>query len=298
MSIQFQDNFASYTPGQDPFGNWSDLGFFQGEIVTFSNFFGRTGQGYHMGLDGPIAFGILTAAAQTPTATIVWAGLGNNNLGPTVTVNSGTATTGLGQQFAKFLIEPDHSASIYVPSIYGGPVNIPTAIANSGKPLYEINTWQLWQVAFQFTSQSGTGTDTNAYLAVQADVWFSGTHIMGGFGVTQVNVAALPLGAQINRYSFGGGSSHLGEIYATTDLLGTATFPFPGTPLGGAARVTQGVMEVAKQPAGVVRNARVTQGTVEVVKLPGTSVRNARITQGVVEIIKRAGGVGWRVYEA
>lgn len=296
MPLQFQDDFAPYTVGQDPFGDWLDLGFFKGSIVALSNFFGRSGKGYHMGLDGPIGYGISTPANQTASTTIVWEGLGNNNLGPTVTINQGTASAALGQELARFQIENDHTASIIVPSLYGSASNTPLPICNSGIPLFEVNTWQMWQVAINLAALIGTGTDTNVYLTVAADVWFSGTHIMAGFGQTQLNVVGLALGATLNRYSFGGGFSHLGEIYATTDLLGTATYPFPGTPLGGAARDTQHVVEILRKDDPSVRHARMTQGVVEIIERPPT--RQARITQGVVEIIRRGGSGGWQVYEA
>ena len=304
MSIIFTDDFSSYTPGQDPFGNWQDLGFFKGQIVTLSNFDGQTKQGYNIG-DGPIQFGGGTTA-QLPQTTVMWSSLGDRNLGVVHQIGLSTDTS-LGQ-IAYVNIEPDNTISL---NVANQPfVNVSQVFANSPTQLFFSNTWQTWQVAWSLSdvaiiTGTGTNTHTSHFIGVTASLWMDGTLLINGaFGTSGFPLSTSGFAiAAANKYFFGhpasigGGAGYLNYIWATDSALATATFPFaPGTGAGGAVRDTQSVVEVSKKfPQNA---ARFTQGAVELTKMPPTGVRHARFTQGVVEIIKRGGSAqGWMVYE-
>jgi hypothetical protein len=309
MSIIFSDNFSGYAPGTDPFGNWTDQGFGKGQVVNFATnaggaFWGQSGHGYNIG-DGPIQYGGLGTTAEVAASTVVWFGLGDRNLGIAHTILITTDTTN-GQNIATVTIEPDETISVYVDNQPG--INVPLVIGNAPTQNYHPNVWQMWQVTWQLSdipvvTGTGTATHTTHYIGVTADVWMNGTAIIAGaFGTTGIIISTSggPGAPLMNVYqlghpnTIGGFAGYLAEVWATTTALGTATFPFAGTNPGGASRMTQGVMEVAKRNPGA--EARFTQGSVEIIKAPPT--REARMTQGVVEIIKRRGlGVGWRVYE-
>lgn len=303
MAIQFDDDFGGYSIGDDPPAGWNDLGFFKGAVVAA--FDGQSGNAYHI-QDGPISYGELGGITTTPSTTVVWIGYGDQ-LGVSQII--GMSTNTVRTDIAYVTIEPDKTASIYLANQPG--LNVPLAIANTAEQVYHHKTWQTWQVTWSLidspiSSGTGSATTTIHYIGVFADLWVDGLHVAGGFGVGGIVIPTSPLAsAQLNRYYFGhpdaaqGGGGWLKQIWATTDPVGTATFPHIGSPPGGNARVTQGMMEVMKLQSKTIRHARMTQGAVELIELPNPNIRHIRITQGVVEVIKRGGSIGgWIVYEA
>jgi hypothetical protein len=309
MSIIYSDDFSSYTPGQDPFDGWTDLGPGKGQIVAFNtygtgNLYGQTGQGYNIA-SGPILYGGLGTTAMIPNATQVAVILGTNDFPPVMSIGITTDTTD-GLIIASLIVQDDYTLGLQVNS---QPfVNTPKVFANSTTQLYWPNVWQMYQVSWGLSSVpvitgTGTTTHTTEFIAVTASVWLEGTLVFNNaFGTSGISIGTgSDVGAaQMNEYFFGvnvGAEGHgfLSEIWATDSFLSTATFPFAGTNPGGSARMEKGIVEWAGR-AGLQANARMTQGVVEIPRRPAT--RNVRMTQGVVEIIKRGGAAqGWVVYE-
>jgi hypothetical protein len=308
MSIIYSDNFSSYTPGQDPFDGWEDLGPGQGEIVAFNtyaggNLYGQTGQGYNIA-SGPIRYGGVGTTSQIAQVTTVWSAIGTNDLPPTMSIGITTDTT-QGFIIASFIVQNDYTIGLQVAN---QPfINAPFVFSNSPTQLYWPNVWQMWQVAWTLgdipiVTGSGTNTHTTHFMGVGATVWLEGTKILTGVGTSGITLGTSgQVGAPLtNEYLLGvnvgaEGHSFLSEIWATDSALTTATFPFAGTNPGGAARMQQGIVEWMGR-SGLQANVRMTQGVVEIPRVPAT--RNVRMTQGVVEIIKRGGTPqGWVVQE-
>jgi hypothetical protein len=227
--------------------------------------------------------------------------MGDEGSPPSQTIAITTDTTN-GFNIASLVVEPDYTVSLYVDS---QPFfNVSAAFANTPTQLYNPNVWQLWQASWSLSSVpfvTGTGTSTHVtnFIGVTASVWLEGTLVINGaFGTSGVSIGTgSDVGAPlINEYAFScpPGDGYLAEIWATDSFLGTTTFPFIGSPPGGAARMTQGVFEYAATKPS--RNVRMTQGVVEIPMRP--THRNMRMTQGVVEIIKKGGAAeGWVVQE-
>ena len=308
MSVIYSDNFSSYTPGQNPFDGWTDLGPGKGEVVAFStygggNLYGQTGQGYNID-SGPILYGGLGTTSQINSATQVMVAIGTNDAGPTMSIGVTTDTSD-GLVIASLQVQPDYTMGLVVSS---QPfVNNSYVFANTPTQMYWPNVWQMWQVAWALSdvpiiTGTGTATHTTHFMGVAATVWLEGTRVLTGLGTTGITLGTGGVvgGALMNEYFFGvnvGAEGHgfLSEIWATDSALSTATFPFLGTNPGGSARMQQGIMEILRH-SPLQANVRMTQGVVEIPRIPAT--RNVRMTQGVVEIIKRGGQPqGWMVYE-
>jgi len=308
MSV-FDENFESYSPGQDNVGGWLDIGFFKGQVVDFGtnaggNLFGRTGQGYHMGLGGYIQYINSGTDAAGPSVTVVWAAV--NTPDTWIAINEGTST-GTGQQVARFHVESDDTVSLYMFNVWNanGSTNT-TLLGNSQTQVVHTNVWQYYQTVWQIEpvpvhSISGTTTSTFTRLQVIGDVWVEGTHLFSGTGTSDVDPTGTytivsgttttthTLGSDIDTYAFSG-DGYIDDLYGLNAGVGTATFPHPGTAI--QARMTQGVAELIKQTPSEVRQS---QGVVEIVN---QTIGQVRMSQGVIELIKRGGTAGWLVHEA
>jgi hypothetical protein len=300
----FDDDFSSYTPGSNnitgfgfPFGPGGvvvDFGTMTGSSPA-PGFYERLGQGY--GLNGsPMVHQETTAVSDTQ---IVWASfpplnnalLGFANCSIAVDNADLAAGTGAGWSFtnlASVQFNSDYTISLVV----AGTAGVLPFATTTQQACY-LNVWQYYQVDFNF-SQITVGT--NLVLQVIGTLAVNGTLMCSGTGISNVLISSLPTGTPVTnqwRWTSGG---ILADItgYVGVPLPAIGTFPHPAATID--ALYTQGVVELARVPS--VRHGRVTQGSVELLREPSSSVRHARMTQGVVELMRRPVRGTWYIYEA
>lgn len=288
MATFWSDNFSTYTAGPLPgpsftITGWNNAGLFQSDIEASGGIQG--GQYYQM-------FGEINRVDIPTGAVTIWFGLlprVDGFIGASLLSLSNGTVTNSAVSVTNLRVEPDQTISIYCNGTFGG--NTGTAVLDNANGFaLHLGDWHFCQLNAAYTAHAGTGTDTNTYLKVDAELAINGTSMVQANVVTGIIVGNLPTAnPDIAIYDWAG-SFGLDNILAES-IVPINQFPNPGTP---NIRISQGVVEVAHNiddPAG-----RVSQGVIEVTEQINTVA--ARISQGVIELLIIEQGGSWYMYEA